>query len=109
MANDTLGDVLTRLYDTLNARKDADPKTSYTAKLLQGGPAQCAKKFGEEAIETVIAGSQSDRVALCEEAADTLYHLLVLMVSVDATPGDIARVLANREGVSGHEEKASRK
>lgn len=104
----TLGVVLTRLYQTIAARKGADPETSYTAKLLAAGPARCAKKFGEEAVEAALAGALNDKEELTAEAADTLYHLLVLLAAVDVEPGDVAKVLAAREGVSGHAEKAAR-
>ncbi len=103
-----LGVVLSRLFDAINARKGADPALSYTASLLAKGPAGCAKKFGEEAVEAVIAGVQADKVALTSEAGDALYHLLVLMASVGVTPADVATTLAAREGTSGHEEKAAR-
>ena len=108
MASETLGDVLTRLYETIEARKGAAPDASYTAALLEAGAARCAKKFGEEAVEAAIAGATGDKAALTDEAADALYHLLVLMAAADVAPADIASVLARREGVSGHEEKAGR-
>ena len=103
-----LGAVLTELYATIEARRGADPKSSYTASLLAAGPARCAKKFGEEAIETVIAAAEGDKTALTEEAADTLYHLLVLLAAKGVTPDDVADALARRKGISGHDEKASR-
>ena len=103
-----LGGVLERLFKTIEERKDADPLTSYTAALLADGPARCAKKFGEEAVEAAIAGAMGDKPALTAEAADTLYHLLVLMASLGVGPDDVARELAAREGTSGHEEKAAR-
>ena len=108
MASETLGDVLTRLYETIEARKGAAPDASYTAALLEAGAARCAKKFGEEAVEAAIAGAMGDKEALTDEAADVLYHLLVLMAAADVAPADVASVLAKREGVSGHEEKAGR-
>lgn len=109
MASETLGDVLTRLYETIEARKGASPDASYTASLLAAGAARCAKKFGEEAVEAAIAGAMGDKEALREEAADVLYHLLVLTAAADVAPADIAAALARREGVSGHEEKAGRR
>ena len=108
MASETLGDVLTRLYGTIEARKGAAPDASYTASLLAAGAARCAKKFGEEAVEAAIAGAIGDKAALTEEAADVLYHLLVLMAAADVVPADVAKALAGREGVSGHDEKAGR-
>ena len=108
MATETLDGVLTRLYETIEARKGAAPDASYTASLLADGAARCAKKFGEEAVEAAIAGATGDRAALTDEAADVLYHLLVLMAAADVRPADVAATLAKREGVSGHEEKARR-
>ncbi|MEL7491876.1 MAG: phosphoribosyl-ATP diphosphatase [Pseudomonadota bacterium] len=104
----SLGDTLDRLYAVIDARKGGDPEASYTAKLLNEGPARCAKKFGEEAVEAAIAGAMGAREELAAEAADTLYHLLVLMAATGVKPADVAGVLASREGVSGFEEKASR-
>ncbi len=86
-ATSDLGETLNDLFATIEARKGADPKASYTASLLAAGRARCARKFGEEAIETVIAGTQGDKTALAEEAADALYHLLVLLAANDLTPG----------------------
>jgi phosphoribosyl-ATP pyrophosphohydrolase len=100
--------VLARLADTVAARRGADPETSHTARLLAGGPARCAQKFGEEAVEAVIAGAQGDRPELIAESADALYHLLVLLTACDATLDDVLAELARREGVSGVAEKASR-
>lgn len=108
MPSETLDDVLTRLYATIEARKGASPDASYTASLLAAGAARCAKKFGEEAVEAAIAGAMGDKAALTDEAADVLYHLLVLMAAADVAPADVAAALAKREGVSGHDEKASR-
>jgi len=104
-----IGVVLNRLFDTIEGRKGADEKTSYTAQLLHAGAARCAQKFGEEAVEAaVIAGAMGDKKALTEEAADVLYHLLVLLSVSGLSLEDIASGLASREGVSGHEEKAAR-
>lgn len=108
MASDNLGEVLGRLFDVIEERKNAAAEKSYTASLLAAGPARCAKKFGEEAVEAAIAGAMGDKTALTEEAADTLYHLLVLMAAADVAPADVAAALASREGVSGHAEKAGR-
>ena len=103
-----LGDVLEQLFETVQSRKGAAPDQSYTASLLAEGYGRCAKKFGEEAVEAAIAGAAGDRAALTQEAADVLYHLLVLMASVGVAPEDVAAALASRQGVSGHDEKASR-
>ncbi|MEO0397930.1 MAG: phosphoribosyl-ATP diphosphatase [Pseudomonadota bacterium] len=109
MADNTLGAAFDRLLQTAAARRNGDPDTSYTARLLSEGPERCAKKFGEEAVEAVIAGVAGDKAALAEETADVLYHLSVFLTACDVAPGDIAAVLAAREGVSGLDEKAARK
>ena len=101
-------DVLDRLAGTIAARKGADPGTSHTAKLLARGPAKCAEKFGEEAVEAVIEAVRGDRDALIAEGADTLYHLLVMLASRDVSLDDVLAELARREGVSGVTEKAAR-
>jgi phosphoribosyl-ATP pyrophosphohydrolase len=98
-----------RLFATVAARKGADPETSYTAKLLAAGVEKCAKKFGEEAVEAVIAATAKDPRALTSESADVLYHLLVLWAAAGVTPGDVYAALNAREGQSGLQEKASRK
>jgi phosphoribosyl-ATP pyrophosphohydrolase len=101
-------DVLDRLAATIQARRGADPSTSYTAQLLAAGPAKAAKKFGEEAVETVIAAVQGDPAAVAAESADLIYHWLVLMAAVGVDLGQVAAALEAREGKSGLEEKASR-
>lgn len=103
-----MSDALDRLFATISARKGADPAQSYTASLLAAGVERCAKKFGEEAVETVIAAMGSDRNALASESADTLYHLLVLWAAAGITPEQVYAVLRAREGQSGLAEKASR-
>ena len=100
---------LDNLFATIDARKGADPSQSYTAKLLAAGVEKCARKFGEEAIETVIAAIQKDKAELAKESADVLYHLLVLWAAAGITPQDVYAVLGAREAQSGLEEKASRK
>ncbi|HEX4271018.1 MAG TPA: phosphoribosyl-ATP diphosphatase [Rhizomicrobium sp.] len=100
---------LDRLFATIAARKGADPAQSYTAKLLAAGVEKCAKKFGEEATETVIAAIQRDKAELAKESADVLYHLAVLWAASGITPEDVYAVLKTRESMSGLEEKASRK
>jgi len=104
-----LGDVLERLFDTIESRKGANSESSYTAALMAAGPLQCAKKLGEEAVEAALAGASGDKAALAEEAADLLYHLLVLMGISGVRPADVATALAAREGACGHAEKASRR
>ena len=98
-----------RLFETIASRKGSDPSISYTAKLLAQGKLKCAKKLGEEAVETALAAVAEDKSALAKESADVLYHLLVLWASAGITPDDVYAVLKAREGRSGLDEKASRK
>jgi phosphoribosyl-ATP pyrophosphohydrolase len=103
----TLGVVVARLQATIAARRGADPKSSYTAGLL-ADPARAAKKFGEEAVETVIAAIQGDADSLVAESADLIYHWLVLLAAAGVSPDAVADKLAAREGRSGLDEKAAR-
>ena len=96
------------LAATIAARKSADPETSWTAKLLAKGPEKCAEKFGEEAVEAIIEAVKGDRARLTAEAADVLYHLLVMLAARDVTLGDVLAELDSRAGTSGIAEKASR-
>jgi phosphoribosyl-ATP pyrophosphohydrolase len=96
------------LAATIAARKGADPETSWTAKLLSKGPEKCAEKFGEEAVEAIIEAVKGDRARLAAEAADVLYHLLVMLAARDVTLADVEAELARREGTSGIAEKAAR-
>ncbi len=90
------------------ARAEADPESSWTAKLLAKGPEKCAEKFGEEAIEAIIEAVKGDRTRLTSEAADVLFHLLVMLQSRDVALSDVMAELARRQGTSGLTEKASR-
>jgi phosphoribosyl-ATP pyrophosphohydrolase len=99
---------LERLALTIEARKDADPESSWTAKLLAAGPEKAAEKFGEEAVEAVIEAVKGDRERLTAEAADVLYHLLVMCAARGVALSEILAELERREGTSGIEEKASR-
>jgi len=99
---------LDRLAATIAARKGADPDTSWTAKLLAKGPEKCAEKFGEEAVEAIIEAVRGDRARLTAEAADVLFHLLVMLAARDVTLDDVQAELARREGTSGLAEKAAR-
>ncbi|UWQ00811.1 phosphoribosyl-ATP diphosphatase [Aliiroseovarius crassostreae] len=101
-------DILKTLEATIAARKSADPDSSWTARLLSKGPEKCAEKFGEEAIEAIIAAARNDRENLTYEAADVLYHLLVMLAARDVSLEDVLSELARRQGLSGIEEKASR-
>ncbi|MFN3936927.1 MAG: phosphoribosyl-ATP diphosphatase [Gemmobacter sp.] len=99
---------LDRLAATIEARRGADPEASWTAKLLSCGPEKCAEKFGEEAVEAIIEAVRGDRDRLTAEAADVLYHLLVMLAARDVTIADVLAELERREGQSGLEEKAAR-
>jgi len=99
---------LDKLYALIAARRGADPHLSYTAKLLGEGVERCAKKFGEEAVETVIAATAGKTAEVVTESADVLYHLLVLWAACGVEPDQVWQTLASREGRSGLEEKASR-
>lgn len=96
------------LAATILARKGADPESSWTARLLARGPEKCAEKFGEEAVEAIIEAVKGDRARLTAEAADALYHLLVMCAARDVTLQDIEAELAARTQRSGLAEKASR-
>lgn len=87
----------------------ADPASSYTAKLLSDGVQRCAKKFGEEAVEAALAAVGEDASAFTNEAADVLYHLLVLLKARGVAVADVMATLERRTKQSGHAEKASRK
>lgn len=104
----SLGTELDRLAAVIASRRGADPAASYTAALIAGGAARAAKKFGEEAVEAIVAAASGDRRALTEEAADALYHLLALLEAANVPNTDVAAALARRAGRSGHEEKAAR-
>ena len=97
------------LVAIVDARAASGGEASYTRKLLDKGPAHCAKKFGEEAVETVIAAVEDDREHLLAESADLLFHLLVLLKSRGIKLEEVEAALAQRTSMSGLEEKASRK
>lgn len=100
--------VLTDLAALIDTRKGADPAGSWTAKLLSQGPETCARKFGEEAVEAVIEAVRGDRARLASEAADVLYHLLVMLASRDVPLDAVLGELERRLGTSGIAEKAAR-
>ena len=93
----------------IDARAASGGDASYTRKLLDKGPEHCAKKFGEEAVETVIAAVENDRDHLIAESADLVFHLLVLLKARGISLGDVEAALAQRTSMSGLEEKAARK
>ncbi len=99
---------LDRLAATVADRKGSDPDLSWTARLLATGPEACAKKFGEEAVEAVIEAVKGDRDRLTSEAADVLFHLLVMLASRDVTLDAVMAELDRRAGISGIAEKAGR-
>jgi phosphoribosyl-ATP pyrophosphohydrolase len=101
-------DTIQRLAATIHARRSALGEKSYTRQLLDAGSEKCAKKFGEEAVECVIAGVSQDDKALTAEAADVLYHLLVLLEVRGVELSAVLHVLEGRMGTSGLDEKASR-
>ncbi len=103
------GPILHELAATIETRRNADPDSSWTAKLLARGPEKCAEKFGEEAIEAVIEAVRGDRAALAREAADVLYHLLVMLAARQVALDDVLAELARRRGTSGIAEKAARR
>jgi phosphoribosyl-ATP pyrophosphohydrolase len=105
MSKFTLADLEKRVH----ARAKASAEESYTRALLDRGVAQCAKKLGEEAIETVLAALQDDKGKLIAEAADLLYHLLVVLEARGVTLAEVEAALDKRTAQSGHQEKASRK
>ena len=100
---------LDELFATITARKGVDPDTSWTAKLLSKGPEKCAEKFGEEAVEAIIEAVKGDTEALTAEAADVIYHLLVMLASRGVELEDVMSELERRQSQSGIAEKASRR
>ena len=100
--------IVARLAATIESRKGADPASSYTARLLAGGPHAAAKKLGEEAVETALAAVSGDKDAIAAESADLIYHWLVLLAASGISLDAVAAKLVAREGQSGLAEKASR-
>lgn len=103
-----MSEILSRLAETLEGRKNADPASSYVAKLYAKGLDAILKKIGEEATETVIAAKDGDKAQLVYEMADLWFHSMVLLAQQGLHPDDVLEELARREGLSGLEEKASR-
>jgi phosphoribosyl-ATP pyrophosphohydrolase len=102
-------DVLQRLAALIHSRRGEDAARSYTGELLQAGTERCARKLGEEATETIIAALGPDAGALKREAADLVYHLIVLLESRGVALAEVLAELESRMGTSGHAEKAARK
>lgn len=102
-------DVLSRLSETLAARRHADPSTSYTAKLFSKGPDAILKKIGEESAELIMAAKDDEAPKIIYEAADVFYHVMALLAFYGLSIEDVRQELQRREGVSGIAEKNSRK
>ena len=102
-------DILQRLTETLEARKQASPESSYVAKLFSKGEDAILKKIGEEATEVVLAGKGGDKTHLVYETADLWFHCMVLLARHGLSADDVLNELARREGLSGIAEKESRK
>ena len=103
-----MSDVLDRLAQLLEARKDADPQASYVAKLYAKGMDGILKKIGEEAAETIIAAKDGDAQKIVYETADLWFHCMVMLAQAGLRPQDVLDELARREGLSGLAEKAAR-
>lgn len=103
-----MSEILSRLAETLESRKLADPNSSYVAKLYAKGLDAILKKIGEEATETVIAAKGGDKSQVVYEMADLWFHSMVLLAQQGLHPDDVLAELARREGLSGLVEKASR-
>lgn len=101
-------EILDRLFETIAARKGADPDSSYTAKLFAKGTAKIAQKVGEEGVELALAAVQKNRDEVVSESADLFYHMFVLWADAGVDPSEVYTKLAEREGMSGLAEKASR-
>lgn len=102
-------DILMRLAQLVESRKQADPAKSYVAKLLSGSEDAVLKKIGEEATETVLAAKGGDRLHLVRETADLWFHCLIVLARHGLGPQDVLAELQRREGISGLDEKAARK
>ena len=100
--------ILKTLEQVIISRKSADPGSSWTAQLLAAGPDKCAEKFGEEAIEAIIEAVKGDQKALTSEAADVVYHLMVMLASRSIDFSDVLTELARRSDISGLDERAQR-
>ena len=100
--------VLDRIFKVIKSRGGANPRDSYVARKLVRGRLKCAEKFGEEAIETIIAAVGLNKRELIDESADVLFHLLILWRICEIKPKDVWKELESREGISGLDEKAAR-
>jgi phosphoribosyl-ATP pyrophosphohydrolase len=109
MADKPNAEIVDALYAVIESRRGADPDSSYTAQLLARGTGKIAEKVGEEAIESIVAALSEGPDALAAESADLIYHLCVLWADAGVRPADVWAKLAERQGMSGLDEKANRK
>ncbi len=103
-----MSDILERLADVIEARKNADPESSYVSRLLARGEDSILKKIGEEATETVMAAKDGDKLRIVGETADLWFHSLIMLAHYGLRPSDVLFELRRREGISGIDEKAAR-
>ena len=103
-----MNDILIKLDEVIDKRREQNKDNSYSATLLNAGVEKCAEKFGEEAVELIIACLSKENNSIVHEAADTLYHLNVLMRSKNISIKEVLEELSKREGVSGLKEKQNR-
>lgn len=104
-----MSDILDRLADVIDSRKDGDPQTSYVTRLLTRGPDAILKKIGEEATETILAAKDGDKLGIVHETADLWFHCLIMLSHYGLRPSDVLMELRRREGISGIDEMAARK
>ncbi|HVJ13076.1 MAG TPA: phosphoribosyl-ATP diphosphatase [Burkholderiales bacterium] len=102
-------DILERIADSINERKDGDPEKSYVAKLFAKGDDAMLKKIGEEATEVVLAAKGTDRLHLVREVTDLWFHCMIVLARHGLGPADVLAEMKRREGISGIDEKAARK
>lgn len=108
MADKPNAEIVDALYAVIESRRGADPDSSYTAQLLAKGTGKIAEKVGEEAVESIVAALNEGPDALAAESADLIYHLCVLWADAGIRPEDVWAKLADRQGMSGLDEKARR-
>lgn len=101
-------EILVRLYEVILERRKADPDESYVAKRFKQGTSKIVQKFGEEAVETVVAAMREDKKEIIEESADMIFHWLLLLADAGVKPQDVMEELEKRTGISGLDEKALR-
>jgi phosphoribosyl-ATP pyrophosphohydrolase len=109
MSDKSSSEILEQLYKVIESRRGADPEISHTAKLFKQGKGKIAKKTGEEAVEVIVAALHQTPERVVRESADLLYHLLVLWAEQGIKPKSVFAELESRLGVSGIEEKRSRR